>query len=141
MKGAISTLKELEKEESRYYNMFKNSAVAIWEEDFSKSYELLETLPCSSREDYSKYLDEHPEILKELINRIIILDANEAAVTLFAAGSKDQLHRLTGDTLEFWRDRSAEPIMATAGLGRDVGRKRLTWKRCRVGVESPKAVA
>ncbi|MCK5198038.1 MAG: GAF domain-containing protein [Spirochaetales bacterium] len=85
------SIKELEKQESRFYNIFKNSAVAIWEEDFSEAYFILEKLPCNTREEYTKYLDEHSELLKELIDKIKILDINEAALKLLGVESKEQL--------------------------------------------------
>ncbi len=85
------SLEKLEKQESRFYNIFKNSAVAIWEEDFSEAYKVLETLPCSTEEEYSKYLDEHPELLQKLIDSIRIVDFNEAAVKIFAAKNKEHL--------------------------------------------------
>ena len=84
-------IEELIKQESRFYNMFKNSAVAIWEGDFSEAYVVLEKLPCNTKEEYIKYLDEHPELLKELIDKIMILDINEAALTLLGVESKEQL--------------------------------------------------
>ncbi|MCK5197662.1 MAG: PAS domain-containing protein, partial [Spirochaetales bacterium] len=84
-------IEELEKQESRFYNMFKNSSVAIWEEDFSEAYFVLEKLPCNTKKEYTKYLDEHPELLKELIDKIKILDINEAALTLLGVESKEQL--------------------------------------------------
>ncbi len=86
-----SSIKELEDQESRFYNMFKNSSVAIWEEDFSEAYMALEKLPCNTRTEYTEYLDEHPVILKELIGKIKIMDINEATVTLFNAENKDHL--------------------------------------------------
>ncbi len=84
-------IEELEKQESRFYNMFKNSSVAIWEEDFSGAYVVLEKLPCNTKKEYSKYLDDHPGLLKELIDKIKILDINEAALTLLGVESKEQL--------------------------------------------------
>lgn len=84
-------IEELIKQESRFYNMFKYSAVALWEEDFSEAYVVLEKLPCNTKEEYTKYLDEHPELLKELIDKIKILDINEAALTLLGVESKEQL--------------------------------------------------
>ena len=84
-------IEELIKQESRFYNMFKNSAVAIWEEDFSEAYVVLEKLPCNTKEEYSNYLDEHPELLQKLIDSIRIVDLNEAAIKIFAADSKDHL--------------------------------------------------
>ena len=84
-------IKKLERRESRFYNIFKNSAVAIWEEDFFDAYTVLKTLPCHTGEEYTIYLDKHPELLKKLINKIKILDINEAALALLGVESKEQL--------------------------------------------------
>lgn len=84
-------IKKLEKRESKFYNIFKNSAVAIWEEDFSEIYTKLKTLPCSTEEEYTIFLDKNPELLMELIDKIKILDINEATVALFTADNTDHL--------------------------------------------------
>ena len=90
-KGLESDIIKLKKQESRYYNLFKNSTVAIWEEDFSEAYRVLKKLPCHTKEEYTVYLDKNPKILQELIDKIKILDINQSAVELFNAAKKEDI--------------------------------------------------
>lgn len=84
-------INRLAEQKLKYYDMFKNSAAAIWEEDFSEVFAALKKLPCKTKQEYTNYLNDHSELLKELIDKIKILDINNAAVALFAADNKDHL--------------------------------------------------
>jgi two-component sensor histidine kinase/putative methionine-R-sulfoxide reductase with GAF domain len=87
----ISNIAKLEKQKSKYYNIFNNSSVAIWEEDFSEVYEILKDLPCTTKEEYTKYLDNDQNLLQELINKINIIEINDATTSLFAAKNKEEV--------------------------------------------------
>jgi two-component sensor histidine kinase/putative methionine-R-sulfoxide reductase with GAF domain len=85
------SIRILEKKESRYQNIFKNSAVALWEEDFSEAYAILEKLPEKTQKEYSDYLDKNPQVLNKLFNTIKVLDVNEATLKLHGAKDKEEL--------------------------------------------------
>lgn len=86
-----SDIKKFKKQKYRYYNIFKNSTVAIWEEDFSEAFKILKKLPCRTKEEYSNYLYENPVLLKDMIDKIKVLDINQTTVELFGAESKEML--------------------------------------------------
>jgi len=83
--------KTLVKKSSRFHDLFKNSTVAIIEEDLSDASILLKQLPCSSREEYSEYLSGNEPLLKQLISSIRVLDVNDAAIALHGAVNKEHL--------------------------------------------------
>lgn len=85
------SLKNLENKEIRYHNIFKNSAVALWEEDFSKAYIMLKKLPCKTKQEYSDYLDKNPHLLNKLFKSIKILDVNDATIKNHGAKDKEEL--------------------------------------------------
>ncbi|MDA3938474.1 MAG: GAF domain-containing protein [Spirochaetia bacterium] len=86
-----NSLKKLKKKELRYHNIFKNSAVAIWEEDFSEAYTILKKLPCKTEKEYSDYLDNDHNLLNKLFTTIKILDVNLATIKLHGAKNKEEL--------------------------------------------------
>jgi len=86
-----TAIKKLENKKNRFYNIFKHTTASLWEEDFSDAYKILKKLPCKSSQEYSKYLDERPKLLKELISKIKIIDVNEATLNLLGVKNKKQL--------------------------------------------------
>ncbi len=85
------SLKKLENKELRYHNIFRNSAVALWEEDFSEAYKILRKLPCKTKQDYADYLDKNPHLLNKLFKSIKILDVNDATIKNHGAKDKEDL--------------------------------------------------
>ncbi|MEL6469429.1 MAG: response regulator [Cyanobacteria bacterium J06623_4] len=101
MKAAENALK---RSEQRYYSLFEDSPMPLWEEDFSlvKAYLLsMKVLPnggAPKGRDFRAYFDANPDILHECIQRVRVLDVNQAALDLFEAEQKeDLLARLDSD--------------------------------------------
>src|SRR5438874_1037528 len=76
--------------EQRYRNIFEKVGVAIVEEDFSKVMARLGDLKASGAQDFRRYLAEHPELARETFASVKVTDANEAAVAVFGAASKQE---------------------------------------------------
>jgi signal transduction histidine kinase len=91
----ITKLKEVESalkiSESKYRNLFENSPVSLWEEDFSKAKEYLEDLRSSGVEDFRTFFLDNPDALHECVGLVKILDINRATVELHGASSKEEL--------------------------------------------------
>jgi len=127
--GLKADLNKLKKQKSRYYNMFKNSTVAIWEEDFSEAFTILKALPYQTEKDYSEYLDNNPQFLKKLISTIKILEINKTVVELFSAETKEHLLNsldeiFIKESFDTLRDQFV--TMATGGFhyeGETIGRR------------------
>src|SRR6184192_2458177 len=80
----------LRESEQRYRNIFEKVGVAIVEEDFSKAMARLGDLKARGVQDFRRYLAEHPELARETFASVKVTDANEAAVALFGAASKQE---------------------------------------------------
>jgi PAS domain S-box-containing protein len=80
----------LRESEQRYRNIFEKVGVAIVEEDFSKVMARLGDLKARGVQDFRRYLAEHPELARETFALVKVTDANEAAVALFGAASKQE---------------------------------------------------
>ncbi len=85
--GELNTSKE------RYYRLFEESPVALWEEDFSKVKHILNSYKQKGVTDFSKFLDEHPEVVIECSENVIIRDVNKAALSLLGGVRKEDLTR------------------------------------------------
>jgi PAS domain S-box-containing protein len=93
--GAAIELKESEKalkeNEARYRSLFEDNPVALLEEDFSKVKTHLKALSSKHIKDLRAYLKNHPKEIQHCINLVRINDANQAALQLFKAKSKEAL--------------------------------------------------
>ena len=100
---------ELVEREQRYRQLFEDSPVSIWEEDFSAVYDYFETLRRSGVQDLAGYFDAHPQALLQCVESVRIVDVNQAAVALHQAVSKEALfaglsRTFTADSLRVFRD-------------------------------------
>ncbi len=91
--------KAVQESEQRYRNIFEKVGVAIVEQDFSKVMARIGELKARGVHDFRSYLIEHPELARETLSLVRVTDANEAAVALLGAASKQEflsaLPRLT----------------------------------------------
>ncbi len=109
----------LRKSEQRYRQLFQNSPIAKWEEDFSGVKERITELLNKGVTDVRTYFDQHPEELFSIIDTVEIRDVNEAALELWG-GTKEDLVKglkqfLNKDTIPTFID---ELVMIAAGGGR-----------------------
>ena len=77
--------------EARYRTLFEESPISLWEEDFSAVKIYLEDLKRRGIEDFSRFFQDHPEELLECVQRIRIIDVNQATLDLYEARSKKEL--------------------------------------------------
>jgi len=81
---------ELRRSEQRYRYIFQTAGVAIVEEDFTGVKAALDELTTSGVTDVRRHLAEHPEFARATLARVAVTDANEAAVALFSAASREE---------------------------------------------------
>lgn len=82
--------KQLEESNSRYLNLFEQSPIAIFEQDFSEVIQLLNQKRIETS-DLNKYLDEHLDFVKICVSKIKILNVNKAALNLLGVQNIDEL--------------------------------------------------
>ena len=99
----------LEASEKRFRNLFEDSPVALWEEDFSKVKQVIDGLMESDKIELRAYLDENPQELGKLLRKIKIIDVNKAVLDITGAQSKGELFEnlpnlATDREMEVWRE-------------------------------------
>lgn len=82
---------KLAKSENRYKLLFEASPVPLWEEDLTGLFEYLDRLKANGIEDVEQYLNDHREVLFACINKIKVLNVNQATIDLHGASSKEEL--------------------------------------------------
>ncbi len=95
MRRAIAeSYTELRDSEGRYRDLFTNSPVSLWEEDFSAVKRALDALRPTVT-DLSAHLAAHPHLIEEMAGLVVVLDVNEATLGLHRAStSRDLLSSL-----------------------------------------------
>ncbi len=130
------TERRLRLSEEHYRNLFGRSPVATWELDFTAVGAWLQGLRQSGVSDLRAHLASRPDLVRDGIELIRIVDVNEAAVALVEARDRDELllgvpqQMLTGETLNalvdqfvaVWdgRDRTESGIASRTLRGRPI---------------------
>ncbi|RMD63534.1 PAS domain S-box protein, partial [Candidatus Parcubacteria bacterium] len=87
-KRAEEVLKALS---ARYQNLFHHSPVPLWEEDISDLTAYLEDLRRQGVHDWRAFFTEHPDELRQCVQKVRVADVNQAALDLHRARSKEEL--------------------------------------------------
>lgn len=77
--------------EQRYRILFKHSPISIWIEDFTAVAKWLEKLRANGVTDLDTHLDNHPEMLREAISWIRVIDVNDATLKLYEIDTREGL--------------------------------------------------
>lgn len=77
----------------RYRDIFESAPVSLWEEDFADVRAGIEELRRRGVEDLDGHLRAHPDVVRDLLSRIRVLDVNPASLRMFGASSKEDLMR------------------------------------------------
>jgi|GEM_PF-3083588 len=81
----------LRRNEARFRNLFENSPIALWEENFSQIKARIDELKTKGVSDFGEYFEKHPEFIRQCIENIKVIDINEAALKLVNARDKAEL--------------------------------------------------
>ena len=73
----------LQSSQARYRDLFDQTPISIWEEDFSLVKSRIDELREFGITDIGSYLDEHPEVVEELSELIRVIDVNQVTVDLY----------------------------------------------------------
>lgn len=77
--------------EQRFREIFESAGVSVWVEDFSKVKMLLEDLRGQGITDFHAYFTTNPEVVRQAIGMVNVLDVNQGTLDLYHASSKEQL--------------------------------------------------
>jgi signal transduction histidine kinase len=88
----------MDERERRYQRIFEHAPVALWENDYTALMAFIAELKAQGVDDFATYIDEHPEVLREMARRIWTLDVNQNAVDLLQVPDRTAL---VGRSLEY----------------------------------------
>lgn len=81
----------LEESEERYRNLFNNSPIPLWEEDFSEVKKHLENLNEEDKNDIAKYFSNNLHEILQCAELAKVLNVNDAVIKLFEAEDKSTM--------------------------------------------------
>jgi HD-GYP domain-containing protein (c-di-GMP phosphodiesterase class II) len=87
------TEEALKQSEARYRNLFENSPISLWEEDFSQVNSYLDQLRHKGVKDLGAYLDQNPQAVIDCMRLVKVVDVNQATLRLYKAKNKDELNQ------------------------------------------------
>ncbi|MEE9183826.1 MAG: response regulator [Acidimicrobiia bacterium] len=76
---------------SRYQLLFDMAPIALWEQDVTLLGEWLHDLRSKGVEDIVAHMEAHPELIEEVLDRIVVTDVNQAAAELVGVENRHQL--------------------------------------------------
>jgi len=82
---------ELRVSESRYRSMFENSAVSLWEEDFSEVRKYLDDLSASGITDFRSHFHQYPKAVLQCVKLVRVVDVNKATLDLHKLKDKKEM--------------------------------------------------
>ncbi len=82
---------DLRASEQRFREIFESAGVSVWVEDFTKVKMLVEDLRAQGITDFRAYFTANPEVVRQAIGMVNVLDVNQATLALYHASSKEQL--------------------------------------------------
>ena len=91
--------------QTRYRDLFDQTPIGIWEEDFSLVRARLDELRQHGIDDIGAYLEAEPDIVDELIELIRVTDVNQVAVDMY--GARDAQTLMAAARGQDWRRRWA----------------------------------
>lgn len=103
---------ELKVVNMRFYNLFENSPVALWEEDITAIRGYIKSMDLTV-EEYCKLLSEHKEMFDQSMSLIKVIDVNHECVVMHGFDSKETLKKewfriFTMDAYETYAEGLAE---------------------------------
>jgi PAS domain S-box-containing protein len=98
----------LHEERQRFLDLFENSPIPTWLEDFTAVAAWMEELRAKGVSDLKQFLEENPEEYRVGVSLIHVLDVNNAAVIMNGAHSRHELLQVLQELL---LDKTPSPIM------------------------------
>ncbi|MGZ9736389.1 PAS domain S-box protein [Flavobacterium sp. GNP002] len=85
--------KQIKKSETRFQSLFEDSPIPLWEQDFSEVKKYLQKLNLINEnpETVSLYLKMHPDVVRECIALVKIIDVNTMCLNLHKVKTKEEL--------------------------------------------------
>ncbi len=85
--------------EQRYRELFEESPISLWEQDYSGVKEYLDQLRDEGVADIHAYLENNPDAFIKCARLVKVVDVNTRTLELYGAGSKQELYDNLGRTV------------------------------------------
>jgi diguanylate cyclase (GGDEF)-like protein/PAS domain S-box-containing protein len=82
--------KELQETQDRYFTLFEDSPIPLWELDISEIKEYFDCLKDKGVTNFGKYFKDHPEVVSTCAKMLRIININKANCNMFGAESKER---------------------------------------------------
>lgn len=109
----------LTESEQRYSSLFSQLPLGVQEYDWSAIKRTIDKLRSEGVEDLEGYFADNPDVVRELVKKIIVTDVNEACLQIYGAESAEDFIRFEEDLDDWWSDKwtnlYAAEIAALAG--------------------------
>lgn len=83
--------KILHESEMRYRSLFEDSPISLWEEDFSSLKKEIDQFKSMGVKNFHEFFSSNQDIVYRLMEKIKVINVNQATIRLFKASSKDDL--------------------------------------------------
>jgi PAS domain S-box-containing protein len=87
----IKSEERLRASQERYRQIFENSPISLWEEDFSAVKQYSDQLRREGIRDFRAYCDENPDVVMECGAGVRVNEVNQATLRLYQAERKEEL--------------------------------------------------
>lgn len=87
----IKTNDALTQSEWRFRSIFEQARFSLWEQDFTKVYELLETLKAQGVTNLVSHAERFPDLARDISDLIVTTNVNQATLELLGASSNLQV--------------------------------------------------
>ncbi len=106
----------LRESEQRYRELFEQSPIGIWEEDYSAVKPMIDRLRRKGVRDFRRHFREHPEVISQIAKAIKIIDVNQALLDLYRVPDKETYLRAAAEParINHWRSFYEEELAALA---------------------------
>ena len=110
--------------EARYRDLFENSPISLWEQDFSGVKQALDQLRAQGVTDFRAYFEQHTEAVKACLAQVNLLAFNRASLALYGARSREELL----SSLDRFVPASGYPLFIDELVWIAEGRTAFTWE-------------
>ncbi|MBW6471991.1 MAG: diguanylate cyclase [Anaerolineaceae bacterium] len=83
--------KILHESEMRYRSLFEDSPISLWEEDFSSIKIEIDRFKSMGVKNFQEFFSSNQDIVSQLMEKIKVINVNQATIKLFLAASKKDL--------------------------------------------------
>ncbi len=87
----IKADKILQESEMRYRSLFEDSPIPLYEEDFSSIKTEIDQFKSMGVKNFHEFFSSNQDIVSQLMEKIIVINVNQAAIRLFSASTKENL--------------------------------------------------